>query len=331
MLFKKTSCYIIGLLVVSASFFGCNPDPEEPNPPLYDIVKGFVIDANDTKIVASNTGLFSFKDNTWKEITVQDANATIFNDMFMREGTTWLATNAGVLNHSAGTSINTSNSCLSSDQVSQIFVDESNILFLATDISVSVIDGDNCFETLGRDDLYANHKITDIGTSSNDYTYVTTDGGGIGRFKYDVDGITGATLFDEDWTALETNHINTVFIDDTSQWYGSNKGAAFHFSHKTKSDWETYHINDGLISDTVISIAKDLDENMWFGTYRGISRFDGTTWTNYDVNSHNIINDTVSFISVAGNGSVWIATKAGLSEFTGTEWINYSNIEENEE
>lgn len=320
---------LLGLFSLCVCFLGCEPLVEK-DIPLYDEVKGFVIDASDNKIIATNTGLFSFRNGIYTPLTITDVNATILNDMIRSGQDTWLATNAGLINQSASTSISSSNSCLPNDFITKMAIDYRGVVYAGSSDGITVIDQSQCFDTIGRDKEMIKFEITDIGTATNDYTYVTTYGGGVGRFKYDVDGITGATVFDKDWSELRTNYVHTVFIEDTIQWFGSVNGVAKHNSIYTKWDWETWHVEDGLISDTVISVAKDLENNMWFGTCRGISRFDeeAGTWTNYDVDSHNIINDTVCKIAVESNGKVWIATASGLSAFDGSTWTNYSNIEE---
>ena len=54
--------------------------------------------------------------------------------------------------------------------------------------------------------------LTDAYSDTNGYTYATTNGGGVERFMIDVDGISGATVFDSEWSGLESDIINTVFI-----------------------------------------------------------------------------------------------------------------------
>jgi hypothetical protein len=53
--------------------------------------------------------------------------------------------------------------------------------------------------------------------------------------------------FTNDWTLLESDNINTVFIDDTTHVYGTDRGAALHSSECTKWDWLVYTTSEGLI------------------------------------------------------------------------------------
>ncbi|MFC3335106.1 hybrid sensor histidine kinase/response regulator transcription factor [Flavobacterium palustre] len=77
-------------------------------------------------------------------------------------------------------------------------------------------------------------------------------------------------------------------------------------------------IENGLANNAVTSVYKDKRGLMWFGTYDGISRYDGYSFTNYrnepnDVNS--LINNRV--VTICGNqNEIWIGTKTGLSIYS---------------
>ena len=78
----------------------------------------------------------------------------------------------------------------------------------------------------------------------------------------------------------------------------------------------------------VYSIAIDKQGNKWFGTYDGISKFDGINWTNYRYNGDKIkgiAGTTVLSIAIDNQGINWFGTWGGISEFDGTNWINHDN------
>jgi ligand-binding sensor domain-containing protein len=68
--------------------------------------------------------------------------------------------------------------------------------------------------------------------------------------------------------------------------------------------------------------------NKWFGTSNGISKFDGTHWTNYTT-SDGLGDNYVYSICCDENGEIWAGTYGGytsnhgLSKFNGTSWTNY--------
>jgi len=55
-----------------------------------------------------------------------------------------------------------------------------------------------------------------------------------------------------------------------------------------------YTTDDGLINNAVNCVAVDNMDNVWFGTQGGLSYFDGTTWVNYNQDSHpDLINNAI--------------------------------------
>ena len=77
-------------------------------------------------------------------------------------------------------------------------------------------------------------------------------------------------------------------------------------------------IEDGLANNAVTTVYKDKKGFMWFGTYDGISRYDGYNFLSFrnepnDANS--LINNRI--VSICGTqNEVWIATKGGLSVYS---------------
>src|SRR5262249_1758371 len=73
---------------------------------------------------------------------------------------------------------------------------------------------------------------------------------------------------------------------------------------------KTYTIADGLAHGSVVSIYQDRKGFLWFGTYEGLSRFDGYGFTNYarrDGLPHVFINH----ITEDRQGRLWVATNGG--------------------
>lgn len=87
---------------------------------------------------------------------------------------------------------------------------------------------------------------------------------------------------------------------------------------KEKYDIGYLGIENGLSNNAVTSVYKDKRGLMWFGTYDGISRYDGYNFLNYrnepnDANS--LINNRV--VSICGTqNEIWIGTKSGISVYS---------------
>jgi ligand-binding sensor domain-containing protein len=250
----------------------------------------------------------------------------IVNDLKVNDYTdsyqTWIASNNGILNYNLSQYFTTSNSGLQNNNVAAIGLDKDGRVYCAWSNGISIYDQSNWVQYAGLDKFYQVHEISDLGTTADGYTYVGTKDGGVERFKCEVDGVSGATILDTDWTKLRSNTIYTVYTVDTIQAYGTPKGVAIHNSNVTKWDWEVYSTRDGLVSDTIISIVRDFDKTWWFGSYRGLSRYDGTQWTTYNVANSQMLSDTVRFLAVDGDGSLWMATDQGVSHRVDDQWKN---------
>ncbi len=86
-----------------------------------------------------------------------------------------------------------------------------------------------------------------------------------------------------------------------------------------------YTTTEGLVNNSVHCLAVDSDDNLWFGTQEGISFFDGTNWTNYDVDSHpDLVHNTITALAVDSDNNLWIGTDYGVSKFDGTNFTTYT-------
>lgn len=88
--------------------------------------------------------------------------------------------------------------------------------------------------------------------------------------------------------------------------------------------WTNFLASDGLASDYVYSISIDKESIMWFGTSGGVSKYDGTSWTNYTISNSGLATDRVEAIVIDLEGNKWFGTwGGGVSKFDGTHWTTY--------
>ncbi len=90
-------------------------------------------------------------------------------------------------------------------------------------------------------------------------------------------------------------------------------------------------IKNGLANNAVTSVYKDKRGLMWFGTYDGISRYDGynfLSFRNEPNDSNSLINNRINSICGTQN-EIWIGTKGGISvydylsgQFTTKKYVN---------
>ncbi len=69
------------------------------------------------------------------------------------------------------------------------------------------------------------------------------------------------------------NGFSNAFIyKDGSLWFSSNGGGIYHYNVRS---FKNYTDKDGLSSNKVFSIASDRNDNLWFGTQNGLTKYDG--------------------------------------------------------
>lgn len=317
------------ILLLVGLLGACKKKDPDPIPSfIFETVSGFVISDEGQKLVATNAGLcyldvdqgiYVAMDNQLKNEALND----LVYSFPAPEKELWLASDIGAYNYTGDNLLTESNSGLQKNLVSQIGFNPDNIAFFASSDGLSMLNGETWSLYPGMENFFLYHEISDIGSASNGYTYVCTKGGGIERFKADLDGISGATLMDTDWTQLESNYISSVYIDDTTQVYATDMGVGFHFSEYTKWDWEVYTTDDGLVNNEVLSVVRDHSGLWWIGTAEGISMFDGSTWLSYTVDENDMCSNRAQYLAVDTDGSVWMASDEGLSRFSDGQWVAY--------
>ena len=70
----------------------------------------------------------------------------------------------------------------------------------------------------------------------------------------------------------------------------------------------------------------DLDSagNLWIGTGGGVSKFDGSTWTNYTTADGMATNYIFTIAVDQNSGELWAGSCWGVDKFDGSTWTLYT-------
>ena len=126
-----------------------------------------------------------------------------------------------------------------------------------------------------------------------------------------VGGITpGMVRFDgKIWTRLTEPEEVTVVNDVVyatpkgDLWVGTRQYGAFHYDGKV---WKRYDVRDGLADNGINGILQTEDGSVWVGTAKGISRFDGRTWTTHALPPDWSVETYWGLLRQSRDGAIWI-------------------------
>ena len=114
-----------------------------------------------------------------------------------------------------------------------------------------------------------------------------------------------------------------------NSWIGTHEHGLYVFNPDGE-ELRHFSREDGLASDSVGSLAIDVNGEVWVGAGMfnadgtGIARYDGAQWVRYDWNN-GFANSLVTTISISPvNGDVWCGTPLGLFSFDGHSWSKYT-------
>jgi ligand-binding sensor domain-containing protein len=215
---------------------------------------------------------------------------------FDRDGLAWIGTWAGLSKYDpASDTFTTYADELVNIWVYGLDIDSSGRVWVATEGGVSMFDGAAWHAWTHEDGLGA-PNTSQLPPSANT---------GLGtRSRHDL----SVTIGDRE--SYNPDYVFDVHVDNRGSgiWFGTWGGGASVFDGT--GTWRSYTKADGLASNIVYSIAQEPNGVLWFGTNRGVSRFDGTQWTSF---RHGLLGAHVYAIAIDPDGSVWLGTKGGVN------------------
>jgi len=186
--------------------------------------------------------------------------------------------------------------------------------------------------------LPGNH-ISSITVDDSGTKWIAASGRGLVKFDD-----TNWTVYDTSNSGLPSNHISSIDIDDSgTKWIATYGGAVASYDD---TNWTVYNSSNSEMPDYWIeSIAIDENGYCWIGWNSNnewfpprhpsvdLAKFDGSTWTSYEVSNSGILNNNIHSIAVDANGIMWIGwgrddpymggSLGGLAKFDGSTWTVY--------
>ena len=224
--------------------FGVQVSAPNPSWTTYDNANGLVgnqvksidEDANGGVWVGTNQGVSYFDGNSWTSYSSPDLHwSGVNNTAFDSNGDKWFASPLGGITHFDGvtfTNYNTSNGLLSQN-VTALLIDNQDNKWIGTDLGMSVLNTSNT-SFFNHIEMYSLPPPHD---SINPVVDIAMDS--YGRI----------------WTAIYVGYLAEGGI---AYWNGSQ--------------WEDFHVSDGLAGPNVRGLAIDSQDNVWVATSTGVSK-----------------------------------------------------------
>ncbi|WP_263351797.1 sensor histidine kinase [Acidicapsa acidisoli] len=124
---------------------------------------------------------------------------------------------------------------------------------------------------------------------------------------------------------LGNDIVYSIAGDKDEVWIGRRLGGLTRLSMRNGAcATQTYTHATGLAQNSVSSVYKSRDGDVWAGTFSGgVSRLRDGNFTTY-TDANGLGSNTVSSIAESPDGAMWFATSGGLSTLSNGRWRNYT-------
>ena len=221
----------------------------------------------------------------------------------------WIATSGGAaeLDGSSWISYTTANSGIPTNLISDVAIDGigyGDVWLSTLDKGLLKFDGNRAwtaYDTANSD--IPSNVVFAVFVDRGDTIWCTTQNG---LFKSKDSYSKSLTSLN---SGIPAGDIYCMAIDNNREkWFGYYGGVARF--NEADSIWTQYtSAHSTVFTDSVLTIAEDEDGSMFFGTPKGVTRFDGTQWFDYTGSKYPMLsNKSVRSIVVDNSGDKWIGT-----------------------
>ncbi len=249
-------------------------------------------------------GFTHFNGQTWQNFDSTNSsflNSAVTSIARDHTGNNWIGTNEGLVKYD-GTNwfrYDTSNSGLTNTYINAVNVDADNSVWAGTNAGPFRFDGTTWTDFFPN----AGSHTEDIFNTPDGDVWMASPGYGLNRF---------------DRISTWTNYLpaggggcHAGALDKNGNvWYGGN--CLFKWDGTL---WTMYSTADGLPWNFITALSVDTNNILWIGTQNGLSKFDGTTFTNFAVQNSGLTANYISDIDVDIFNNKWIGTSNGISVY----------------
>lgn len=243
------------------------------------------------------------------------------------DGGLWVGTYLGGLNYFDGRTFtvykkdpNDPNS-VSDDRIWDLFLDSRKNLWVGT-IKNGVDVYDSTFNKIyhfGTENGYIHSNyVTSFCEDQQGKIWIGT-GYGVEVFNPETERLIHMLKEEGNPGSLVNNSVLEIYCDRNNNiWVGTLYGLSYY--EQDAGEFTSFHKSDGLPADIVASILQDEDGNMWFGTYKGLSKLTLNTkepvFENFDI-SDGLQGEVFNFRSALklSNGNLAFGGKHGFNVF----------------
>jgi len=112
--------------------------------------------------------------------------------------------------------------------------------------------------------------------------------------------------------AYRPNYIVSMYLDQLNRlWIGTWGGGLSMFSPETEI-FRNYTVKDGLPGNYILAINEGPDGNLWIGSNKGLSMFDGTFFQN-NAEKNGLISNYVFSIEFDNDNFLWVGGHHGIT------------------
>ena len=117
--------------------------------------------------------------------------------------------------------------------------------------------------------------------AKNGKIWVATFGGGLNLFDPESETFEAYRYSESDSTSLASDNVLCLATDENGVlWVGTWGNGLCRYDEQTAS-FEHFDELDGIGNNTVTALQFDQNGNLWMSTKKGITKYDGNTFTNY--------------------------------------------------